>query len=105
MPTLSPLSTDAEMASPPGRVDRRVQEFRARVLTTAEELFTERGIGELVREVAVTVRTPENEVLNHSPTGKVPALVVDEGPDKGLVLLESSPICEYLDTIGNAPAG
>jgi glutathione S-transferase len=63
----------------------------------------ERGIDDLVRQVAVTVRVPENEVLLHNPTGKVPALIVNEGPDKGLVLLESSLICEYLDTIGDAP--
>ena len=63
----------------------------------------ERGIGALIRQVAVTVRVPENEVLLHSPTGKVPALVVGEEPNKGLVLVESTQICEYLDTIGDAP--
>lgn len=41
-------------------------------------------------------------MLQHSPTGKVPALVVNEGPEKGLVLIESTLICEYLDTIGDA---
>ena len=65
--------------------------------------IAERGIGDLVRQVAVTVRTPENEVLLHSPTGKVPALVVNEGPEEGVVMVESSLICEYLDTIGDAP--
>jgi len=63
----------------------------------------ERGLGDLVQQTAVTVRVPENQVLLHNPTGKVPALIVENGPDKGLVLLESSLICEYLDTIGKAP--
>ena len=63
----------------------------------------ERGLEPLVEEVTATVRTPENEVLNHNPTGKVPALVVDEGRDKGLVLLESTQICEYLEEYGDAP--
>jgi glutathione S-transferase len=62
----------------------------------------ERGIEDLVRQVPVTVRVPENEVLLHNPTGKVPALVVDDGPNKGLVMVESTLICEYLDTIGDA---
>ncbi len=63
----------------------------------------ERGIQNHVRQVAVTVRTPENEVLLHSPTGKVPALVVDDGLNQGIVMVESTLICEYLDTIGDAP--
>lgn len=63
----------------------------------------ERGLGQLVREVPVTVRTPENLVLQVNPTGKVPALVVEEGRDKGLVLLESTLICEYLEQFGDAP--
>lgn len=63
----------------------------------------ERGLEGMVREVAANVRTPENEVLAHNPTGKVPALVVDEGRDKGLVLLESTIICEYLEQFGDGP--
>jgi glutathione S-transferase len=63
----------------------------------------ERGLTDMVEEIVATVRVPENEVLYHNPTGKVPALVVDEGPDAGLVLVESTLICEYLDQIGDAP--
>ena len=63
----------------------------------------ERGLGNLVREVAVTVRTPKNLVLGVNPTGKVPCLVVEDGPEKGLVFLESSLICEYLEEHGDAP--
>ena len=63
----------------------------------------ERDLGQLVREVPVTVRTPGNLVLQVNPTGKVPALVVEEGRDKGLVLLESTLICEYLEQFGDAP--
>ena len=63
----------------------------------------ERGLEDLVHEISATVRTPENEVLTHNPTGKVPTLVVDEGRDKGLVLLESTLIGEYLEQFGDAP--
>ena len=70
----------------------------ARLIAVAE-----RGLGNLVREVAVTVRTPENLVLGVNPTGKVPCLVVEDGPEKGLVFLESSLICEYLEEHGDAP--
>lgn len=63
----------------------------------------ERELEDMVREVSAAVRTHENEVLEHNPTGKVPALVVDEGRDKGLVLLESTLICEYLEQFGDAP--
>jgi len=63
----------------------------------------ERGLESLVREIAANVRTAENEVLEHNPTGKVPALVIDEGRDEGLTLLESTQICEYLEQFGDAP--
>lgn len=62
----------------------------------------ERGLEPMVQEIAAAVRSPENEVLRHNPTGKVPALVVDEGRDKGLVLLESTLIGQYLDEYGDA---
>ena len=64
----------------------------------------ERGLESRVQEVPVSVRTNENLVLQHNPTGKVPALVVNNGPDKGLVLLESTIICEYLEQVGDARA-
>ena len=63
----------------------------------------ERGLEAIVTEVETKVRGPENEVLEHNPTGKVPALVIDDGSDKGLVLLESTLIGEYLEQFGNAP--
>ena len=44
MPISPPDYSLSDAATPPGRVDRRVQEFRARVLETAEDLFAERGI-------------------------------------------------------------
>jgi len=61
----------------------------------------ERGLSSRVEEVAVTLRSPANLVLEASPVGRVPTLVV--GPD--LVLTESSTICEYFDSIADVSAG
>jgi glutathione S-transferase len=60
----------------------------------------ERGLIDDITEIHAQIRTPQNEVLAISATGKVPTLSVDEGPDKGLVLVESGTICEYLDQFG-----
>ena len=59
----------------------------------------ERGLMEQVEEFDARVRTPENEVLDVSPLGKVPTLA---GPD-GLILVDSTVICEYLDCLDGAP--
>tara|TARA_R110002096_G_scaffold123067_9_gene266392 strand:- start:1266 stop:1880 length:615 start_codon:yes stop_codon:yes gene_type:complete len=64
----------------------------------------ERGLTDHINEIHAQLRTPENQVLAVSPTGKVPALVVQGGPDKGLVLVESTTICEYLEQFGDTPA-
>lgn len=63
----------------------------------------ERGLTGQTGEVIAKIRTPENEVIPYSPTGKIPALVVEDGPDKGLVLVESTTICDYLEQFGDAP--
>jgi glutathione S-transferase len=64
----------------------------------------ERGVIDDITEIHAQIRTPQNEVLAISATGKVPALSVDEGPDKGLVLVESAMICEYLCQFGSGPS-
>ncbi|HKK31640.1 MAG TPA: glutathione S-transferase family protein [Alphaproteobacteria bacterium] len=56
-----------------------------------------------IYEYHAQIRGPANEVLPVNPTGKVPALTVDEGPHKGLVLLESTTICDYLEELGEGP--
>lgn len=63
----------------------------------------ERGLMDRIYEFHARIRGPENEVLAINPTGKIPALTVDEGAHKGLVLLESTTICDYLDELGDAP--
>ena len=63
----------------------------------------ERGLTTMIKEVHAQIRTPANEVIPYSPTGKVPALAVEDGPDKGLVLIESTTICDYLEQFGDAP--
>ena len=59
----------------------------------------ERGLTDRVEEFDARVRTPENEVLELNPLGRVPTLT---GPD-GLVLTDSSVIVEYLDRAGGPP--
>jgi len=63
----------------------------------------ERGLQDHVTEVIAQIRTPLNEVIPYSATGKIPALSVEDGPDKGLVFIESTTICDYLDQFGGAP--
>lgn len=60
----------------------------------------ERGLADQVEEVDARVRTPANEVLDHSPLGRVPTLT---GPD-GLMLTDSTIIAEYLDRAAGPPA-
>lgn len=64
----------------------------------------ERGLTGDITEVPSQLRTPQNEVLAYSATGKVPCLVVEDGPDKGLTMVESAAVCEYLNTLGDAPS-
>lgn len=57
------------------------------------------GLTDQVEDFNTRVRTPENEVLDVSALGKVPTLT---GPD-GLMLVDSTVICEYLDRLGGTP--
>lgn len=59
----------------------------------------ERGLMDQVEEFDARVRSPENEVLDVSPLGKVPTLT---GPDED-VLTDSTAISEYLDCLAGEP--
>ena len=48
-----------------------------------------------VEERLADLRSPDNEVLRHGPTGKVPALLTEDGR----LLMESLVICSYLDSL------
>ncbi|MCA8928740.1 MAG: glutathione S-transferase family protein [Alphaproteobacteria bacterium] len=61
----------------------------------------EQGLSGQITEVPSQLRTAENEVLAHSATGKVPCLVVEDGPHQGLVLVESTAVSDYLNRLGN----
>jgi len=53
----------------PSRVDRRVQEFRARVLETAETLFAERGVeATKVDDICEAADVAKRTLCNHFPT-------------------------------------
>ena len=52
-----------------GRVDRRVQEFRAHVLATAEELFEERGVeATKIDDICAAADVAKRTLCNHFPT-------------------------------------
>jgi AcrR family transcriptional regulator len=64
--TANPAQIDP---SSPSRVDRRVQEFRARVLETAEMLFAERGVeATKVDDICVAADVAKRTLCNHFPT-------------------------------------
>jgi AcrR family transcriptional regulator len=63
-----------ELPKATGRVDRRVQEFRAQVLEAAEELFVERGveatkIDDICAAADVAKRTVSNFLRGTRNTG------------------------------------
>lgn len=54
---------------PTGRVDRRVREFRARVLETAEELFSEHGVeATKIDDICEAADVAKRTLCNHFPT-------------------------------------
>jgi AcrR family transcriptional regulator len=53
----------------PSRVDRRVQEFRSRVLETAETLFAERGVeATKIDDICDAADVAKRTLCNHFPT-------------------------------------
>ena len=62
----------APIVTPPkraGRVDRRVQEFRARVLETAEELFSQDGVeATKIDDICEAADVAKRTLCNHFPT-------------------------------------
>jgi hypothetical protein len=53
----------------PSRVDRRVQEFRSRVLETAETLFAERGVeATKIADICEAADVAKRTLCNHFPT-------------------------------------
>ena len=55
--------------APQGRVDRRVQEFRAHVLETAESLFAERGVeATKIDDICIEADVAKRTLCNHFPT-------------------------------------
>ena len=59
----------------------------------------EKGLAARVENVPTVVWTTDAEVRTLNPLGKVPVLIDDEG----LVLFDSPVICEYLDSLSDAP--
>ena len=58
-----------------------------------------RGISDRIELVATDTMASPPELLAANPLSKIPALVRDDGA----TLFDSPVICEYLDTIGEAP--
>lgn len=65
----------------------------------ARVVIRETGLIGSIEEVTAHIRTPENELLEYGPSGKVPALLTDDG----LLLTESTIVCAYLDDMHEGP--
>lgn len=59
-----------------------------------------RGLEGRIEKVATNPHVSPAELLADNPLSKVPALVADDGT----AIYDSPVICEYLDTLGDAPA-
>ena len=59
-----------------------------------------RGIDGRIEKVGSDPHVSPPHLLKHNPLSKIPALVTDDG----IAIFDSPVICEYLDTIGGAPA-
>ena len=70
--------------------------FVRKVLACAET----RGIAGQIELVTVRAEASPAALLAANPLSKIPALVTDDG----VSLFDSPVICEYLDTVGDAPA-
>jgi glutathione S-transferase len=60
----------------------------------------EGGLAAGVQEVETTLRDPSAAVLPHSPVGRVPALVLEDGT----TLTETTLVLSWLDRLGSRPA-
>jgi glutathione S-transferase len=59
----------------------------------------ERGLAGRLREIPSNPWAAPDDLKALNPLGKIPTLVTEDG----LALFDSAVICEYLDTLGNAP--
>jgi AcrR family transcriptional regulator len=67
--TGSAANPDVSGDRTPSRVDRRVQEFRSRVLETAETLFAERGVeATKIDDICEAADVAKRTLCNHFPT-------------------------------------
>jgi glutathione S-transferase len=69
--------------------------FVRKVMVFAHEVGLADRIDTIPTKVAMT--QPNRDLLQVNPLGKIPALITDDG----MVLYDSSVICEYLDTLHN----
>jgi len=87
------------MTSPPAKPYRLYITQTSPFARKARIVARERGLEGQVEEFDARVRTDANEVLDVSPLGKVPTLT---GPE-GLMLVDSTVICEFLDRLAGPP--
>jgi glutathione S-transferase len=71
--------------------------FVRKVMVFAHEVGLADRIEKIPTKVAMTL--PNTDLLQVNPLGKIPALVTDDG----MVLYDSTVICEYLDTLHKGP--
>lgn len=69
--------------------------FARKVRVTAAE----KGLGDKLELIPVNPYDRPAELIQHSPLGKIPCLILDDGTE----LYDSTVICEYLDSLGDSP--
>ena len=85
-PTQPPLRLFFSAGSPYARICRMA--------------LRERGLLSVIRETETALRHPSAAVLPHSPVGRVPALVLEDGT----AITETTLVLGWLDRLGSFPA-
>ena len=65
--------------------------FVRKVTVTAIET----GLDDRIERMMTDYHQPDSDIIDHNPLGKVPAMILDDGN----ILVDSSVICAYLDTL------
>ncbi|MGB0576191.1 MAG: glutathione S-transferase family protein [Alphaproteobacteria bacterium] len=65
--------------------------FVRKVTVTAIEV----GLDNRIERMMTDYHKPDSDIIDHNPLGKVPAMILDDGD----ILVDSSVICAYLDSL------
>jgi glutathione S-transferase len=86
--------------APPSRPPRLFYSAGSPYARICRMALREGGLAARVEEAETTLRDPSAPVLPHSPVGRVPALVLEDGT----TLTETTLVLGWLDRLGSRPA-